>query len=127
MHRDGINWRKWLAPRFFDSEGLHITYLHTNVAMDLKRGDVLCLSGHTLQPLRMTADFDLVSGAQSPGVFGVYECPWFYAESIDVYTDWPETKIDAHDPFASLLALPSPKPRQIALPGEISGDLRLVA
>ncbi len=105
--KDGANHRTWRPPKYFNDE-LSSTYLHINVGMNLKRGDVLSLSGHSVQPLRINEDFDLIAeSCKTPGVFGTDDCPWFYAQSICVFTDWPENKVDAANPYASLLALPS--------------------
>ncbi len=112
--RGGYYSRTWYPPRFF-RETLRVSHIHLNVDVNLKRGDVLCMSGHTIQPLVVGENFDLVDDYEAPGVFGTENCPWFYAQSIDVYTAWPETLIDLADPTASLRALPSQTPRQIEM------------
>ena len=111
--RNGSRERRWIAPKFFRLP-LRKTYVHVNVGMHLKRGNVLCLTGHTIEPLQPTDDFELVGNPDYPAVFGTADCPWFFAESVDVYTAWPESPIDPADPYASLIKLPSPTP--IALP-----------
>ena len=111
--RNGSRERRWVAPEFFKPT-LRKTYVHINVEMHLKRGTVLCLTGHTIEPLRLNEHFELEGNPDYPAVFGTANCPWFFAQSVDVYTAWPESPIDPADPYASLIKLPSPTP--IALP-----------
>ena len=108
--------RAWQPPPFW-RESLSATYIHINVDIELKRGDVLCLSGHSIKPLCVNENFELSDDpfSQSTGVFGTDSCPWFYAQSVDVYTAWPESRISLADPTRSLRALPSPNPRQIVM------------
>lgn len=100
------NVRQWQPPEFFKAR-LDTSYIHINVSLKgLKRGDVLCLSGRTIQ-LGLMDDEGNINCEYNPGIFGTRDCPWFMIETVDIYTDWPDSpvRLDVNNPHAEMKKL----------------------
>lgn len=116
---EGVAYRAWSAPRDWACPFPH-TYLHMNASLPgLKRGDVLCLTGTTIQFASLGDDTLLHHDVENSAVVGTSDCPWFMVESVDIYRDWPCDRPKIDDPYGSLMRyLATSAPHLLAAPGK---------